>query len=147
MTNIKIIKNLLYTGQRSAISTKDFELIIEKLEESQAECYKLKIENNELKQNNKDLSTIVDRLSKELKSYQCKGKHSNQYLCAFRCLGNEFCNSAEEIINKYNQVLDEVLFEITKYKALILGKPITKRENDCLYKILSSINKAKGNNV
>lgn len=41
MSNLEHIKELLYTGQRSAISTKDFESIIEQLETSQSRVKEL----------------------------------------------------------------------------------------------------------
>ena len=52
MNNLEHIKELLYTGQRSAISTKDFESIIEQLETSQSRV--------------KELEKIINRLSKEV---------------------------------------------------------------------------------
>lgn len=45
--------------------------------------------------------------------------------------------------DRYRKALDEIEIELTKYQAFILGKPITQRENDCLYKILDIINKVK----
>lgn len=44
---------------------------------------------------------------------------------------------------KYKQALDEIEINISKYQGLTFGKPRTMRENDCIYKILDIINKAK----
>ena len=44
---------------------------------------------------------------------------------------------------RYRKSLEEIEKELVKYQAFILGKPITQRENDCLYKILDIISKAK----
>lgn len=44
---------------------------------------------------------------------------------------------------KYKQVIDEIEINISEYQGLTFGKPRTMRENDCIYKILDIINKAK----
>ena len=46
--------------------------------------------------------------------------------------------------DRYRKALEEIEKELVKYQAFILGKPITQRENDCLYKILDIINKVRG---
>lgn len=53
---------------------------------------------------------------------------------------------SEELTNKlrqYEKALDKIFIEVTKYQALTLGKPITMRENDCLYTILHTIDEVK----
>lgn len=44
---------------------------------------------------------------------------------------------------KYKQALNEIEINILKYQGFTFGKPRTMRENDCIYKILDIINKAK----
>lgn len=51
MSNLEQIKELLYNGQRSAISTKDFESIIEQLELKNQECEELKKQCDEHRSN------------------------------------------------------------------------------------------------
>ena len=51
------------------------------------------------------------------------------------------CSERQNI--KYKQALDGIETNISEYQGLILGKPRTMRENDCIYKILDIINKAK----
>lgn len=41
------------------------------------------------------------------------------------------------------QALDEIEANILEYEALILGKPITMRESDCVYNIIDIIKKVK----
>lgn len=53
--NLEYIKELLYNGQRSAISTNIFEAIIEALECKEQECEELKTENKKLKEELLDL--------------------------------------------------------------------------------------------
>lgn len=105
-------------------------------------------EYEELKRNNKDLALMVDKLSKELKSYQCQGKHSNQCLCAFRCLGNEFCNDADNKIKSYQQILKEIKYfcnsilnDYVHYSEgfIYVAKKIKKIAN-----VAKDINKSKG---
>ena len=58
--NLEYIKELLYYGQKSAISTKIFEAIIEKLERKEQECEELKVENKKLKEELLDLKLQIE---------------------------------------------------------------------------------------
>lgn len=52
--------------------------------------------------------------SNEEKQKSCVEKYPNQCHCAFKCLGNEFCDSAEEKINQLKA-------ELTVQKAVAKG--------------------------
>lgn len=41
------------------------------------------------------------------------------------------------------KALDDIEINISEYQGLILGKPRTMRENDCIYNILNIIDKVK----
>ncbi len=67
MDKIEKIKELLYTGQRTAISTKDFESIIEQLETAQARVNELEeniktIFSALIIANHKDIGVIQDTI-------------------------------------------------------------------------------------
>lgn len=67
MSNLENIKELLYTGQRTAISTKDFESIIEQLETAQARVNELEeniktIFSALIIANHKDIGAIQDTI-------------------------------------------------------------------------------------
>lgn len=67
MSNLENIKELLYTGQRTAISTKDFESIIEQLETAQARVNELEeniktIFSALIIANHKDIGVIQDTI-------------------------------------------------------------------------------------
>ena len=59
---LEYIKELLYTGQRSAITTKIFEEIIEKLESKEQECEELKVDLYKTFEEKDKLHLIIDRL-------------------------------------------------------------------------------------
>ena len=54
------------------------------------------------------LQTENEKLKKEIKSYKCQEKFPNQCHCAFRCLGNEFCQDADKRIEKYRKAFEEI---------------------------------------
>ena len=79
----------------------------------------LKAENKELKavhSTNVALSDELfkykaenERLKKEIRLYNCIDKWgTEQCHCAYRCLGNDFCNEADKKINKLKQTLTEI---------------------------------------
>lgn len=74
--------------------------------EQQIEAYQLS--ENEAKEIIAELEHKNKNLEKESKTYKCQEKFPNQCHCAFRCLGNEFCQDADERINKYKQALEEI---------------------------------------
>ena len=93
-------------------------------------CAELKEEKEEIKKYlGISYKTIMQRLE-ELTEY--KFKRQLEYI------------KIQEENDRYRKALEEIERELTKYQAFILGKPITQRENDCLYKICDNINKAKG---
>lgn len=46
-------------------------------------------------------------------------------------------------VSKCKQALHEIEINISKYQELTFDKPRTMQENDCIYNILSIINRAK----
>lgn len=60
MNKLEQIKELLYTGQRSAISTKDFEAIIEQLETAQARVGELEETISDFISDNKSMYSYDD---------------------------------------------------------------------------------------
>ena len=65
----------------------------------------LKSQNEGLKKQNKDLQKEVKELQKEVRLYDCINKWGTKEChCACRCLGNEFCQDADEKITQYKQI-------------------------------------------
>ena len=58
---------------------------------------------------NKKLEAENERLKKEIRLYDCIDKWgTEQCHCACRCLGNEFCDAAEEKMKNIKQTLAEI---------------------------------------
>ena len=92
--NLEYIKELLYNGQRSAISTKTFEAIIETLENKEQECERLK----------ENLPNAITRLMKQLDQL----KAENEELKGIR--DRNFLHALEEQkrADKYFKTLTEI---------------------------------------
>lgn len=64
----------------------------------------------------KELEAENERLKKEIRLYACIDKWgTEQCHCACRCLGNEFCDAAEEKMKNIKQTLANIK-EIAKYE-------------------------------
>lgn len=63
--NLSDIRSRLEHGQRMSISTKEFEQIIDLLEEKMQECQKIEEENKELQQACEELNTRLELVYKE----------------------------------------------------------------------------------
>lgn len=114
MNKLEQIKELLHTGQRSAISTKDFEAIIEQLETAQARVEELEETISDFISDNKSMYSYDDsqpvtleemQMCMEFTYYAClKYKQTldkvedilttceHQDLCAL-CSHNELCKT------------------------------------------------------
>ena len=81
---------------------------------------------------------------------RCNTTLKNICFCGGRCTDkkNSDCDykklkRAEYELQIKEQALDEIETNILEYEALILGKPITMRESDCVYNIIDIIKKSK----
>ena len=94
---------------------------------------------------NNDLICISKYREKEQECEELKKKkEENEKFYLTRYVNKESrCLELEDERNYYKQALDEIEINISKYQGLTFGKPRTMRENDCIYKILDIINKAK----
>jgi len=79
------------------------------------EYYELKQENDELK--------------RQLKEYECAEKFPNECHCAFRCLGNEWCDEAENRFIKYKQKLEKIKVLCTHSCAALTNVECERMEN------------------
>ena len=90
-----------------------------------------------------ELETENERLKKEIRLYDCIEKWgTEQCRCAYRCLGNEFCEDADKRIDKYKKTLQEI-----KAIAEEMYEDYSKRWDDNisegLEQIIDLINKAE----
>ncbi len=110
MSNLEHIKELLYTGQRSAISTKDFESIIEQLETSQSRVKELEEQlkwYDHYKSSalfNKDL---CNEKTDEIEKLQLKLKIAEKAL--FTISHVSYSGSAKEVEGYYRGIVNEAL--------------------------------------
>lgn len=107
--NLEYIKELLYNGQRSAITTKIFEEIIEKLERKEQECEELEKELRQKKMTilmNNDHYLNVDQKNKKLKQTLTEIKEIAEHcikqdICT-TCDNSEKCHIEDEEIPTYD---------------------------------------------
>lgn len=90
-----------------------------------------------------DVSGCVTFKYDGIKKPLCRAGDITSVYKSCLCAGNTDCYYKQ--LKRKEQALDEIENNILEYQALILGKPITMRENDCIYNILDIINKAKEN--
>lgn len=145
--NLDDVKKLLYTGQRTAITTATFEKIIELLEEKTAECEELKAK---LKEKDSELSKkCFELLEKKARIAQLIDENATKeviYKINGKC-AKTTANRVKEITaivnnkaiiyeqqDQYKQALDE----IEEYTKTTLRMPLERRV------ILDIISKAKG---
>ena len=104
--------------------------------EKQFGCYE-KAKGINYKTYTEQIFTELDKLKTELKNSECHKKHPNQCHCAFRCLGNDFCDDAEKRINTYKTTLTEIKFwarELLKRTGQIVPyeiKQILQKISEC----------------
>lgn len=87
--NLEYIKELLYNGQRSAITTNIFEAIIEELERKEQEC-------EELKQTLAEIKKIAEPFCETCQIFEPEKKDRNNIYCIF-------CNYGK-ILQKISEV-------------------------------------------
>lgn len=75
----------------------------------------------------------------------CDEHLASQFWVVFKQLKRAYkqMRHEQQQLNQYKQALDEIEINISKYQELTFDKPRTMQENDCIYNILSIINRAK----
>ena len=81
----------------------------------------------------KELKAENERLKKEIRLYDCIDKWgTEQCRCACRCLGNEFCDVAEEKMKNIKQTLENIKEIAKKTLNMVDYKTYFKRDNKSL---------------
>ena len=108
------------------------------------ECEELKKANQHIDANRQCKGSKLKRIEDLISA--CEAGYTDEFIQKIYSIIQEPEPAIDDysIIDRYRKALEEIEKELVKYQAFILGKPITQRENDCLYKILDIINKAKG---
>lgn len=116
--NLDDVKNLLYTGQRTAITTATFEKIIERLEEKTAECEDLKQKYELEKKQRNSTSNLLSKAIKERDVYLERLDNKTAECEELEKRNNN--NFVEAIFQRkqakrYKQALDEIESYFIKY--------------------------------
>ena len=81
----------------------------------------------------KELEAENERLKKEIRLYACIDKWgTEQCHCACRCLGNEFCDAAEEKMKNIKKTLENIKEIAKKTLNMVDYKTYFKRDNKSL---------------
>ena len=104
-------------------------------------CLKLQQELQEVMDNyvNLDLSRVKE-YNELVDKYKAKEQECDKLKFNFKGAGILGLMKRNVQLKK---ALDDIEINISEYQGLILGKPRTMRENDCIYNILNIIDKVK----
>lgn len=104
-------------------------------------CLKLQQELQEVMDNyvNLDLSRVKE-YNELVDKYKAKEQECNKL--KFNLKGAGILGLMKRNV-QLKKALDDIEINISEYQGLILGKPRTMRENDCIYNILNIIDKVK----
>lgn len=104
-------------------------------------CLKLQQELQEVMDNyvNLDLSRVKE-YNELVDKYKAKEQECDKL--KFNLKGAGILGLMERNV-QLRKALDDIEINISEYQGLILGKPQTMRENDCIYNILNIIDKVK----
>ena len=104
-------------------------------------CLKLQQELQEVMDNyvNLDLSRVKE-YNELVDKYKAKEQECDKL--KFNLKGASILGLMKRNV-QLKKALDDIEINISEYQGLILGKPRTMRENDCIYNILNIIDKVK----